>query len=302
MDQRRSLYERELSITDRFVSGFEQLSGDDRQRVLVAALDAVAVPLFLVEPATRRILHANAAAWALVAPADGAPPELLDAVRGDGGPDTWASEIATALEGKSFTCEAALRLPAGGEAVVRWTVSPAVGVDPPVVIAVAELEEEANRDPLTGLPNRRLFLRRLDRAFERQRRRDDYGFAVCYIDLDHFKPWNDSQGHLAGDRLLIEAARRLTGCVRPGDMAARLGGDEFAVLLDDLQSPMDAQCVADRIRRQLLWEAPTGQPVSASVGVAMSREAVDPSALLDKADRAMYADKAAKRSPRRRPR
>jgi diguanylate cyclase len=150
-------------------------------------------------------------------------------------------------------------------------------------------------DPLTGLPDRRLFDRRLDRAMERARQHDGYGFAVCFIDLDGFKAVNDGFGHLVGDRVLCEVARRLVGCVRPGDMAARYGGDEFTVFLDDLQSDADAGLVAARILDRL--QAPAtidGREVTvrASVGMAASsadcRQFQD---LLHRADRAMYRAK-----------
>jgi diguanylate cyclase (GGDEF)-like protein/PAS domain S-box-containing protein len=150
-------------------------------------------------------------------------------------------------------------------------------------------------DPLTGLPDRRLFERRLDRAIQRSRQHEGYRFAVCFIDLDGFKTVNDRFGHLVGDRVLCEVARRLVGGVRAGDMAARFGGDEFTIFLDDVSVESDAASVAQRILEHL--QTPVAMDdqcveVKASVGVVVHcpnyRKIEE---LLQGADQAMYRAK-----------
>ena len=160
-----------------------------------------------------------------------------------------------------------------------------------------QLTQHAFHDKLTGLPDRALFLERVERCIKRRARRQDYWFAVLFLDLDRFKIVNDSLGHSAGDQLLIAAAQKLGSSLRPGDTVARLGGDEFAILLDDINDVADATSVANRI--QHLFTAPTiieGHEVftSASIGIALiSRNHERPSDVLRDADTAMYRAKAA---------
>jgi diguanylate cyclase (GGDEF)-like protein/PAS domain S-box-containing protein len=168
-------------------------------------------------------------------------------------------------------------------------------------LAEEQLQHRAFYDPLTDLPNRALFLDRLQHMFHRARRAlGNPLFAVLYLDLDRFKAINDSLGHDAGDELLVATARRLERCLRPGDTLARLGGDEFTVLLDDISCEADATGVAERIHEELA--APLDVRgfemfTSVSVGIAMSSAGYEcPEDMLRDADTAMYRAKAGGRA------
>src|SRR5688500_17404105 len=131
-----------------------------------------------------------------------------------------------------------------------------------------QLRHQALHDPLTGLPNRVLFIDRLSHALVRRNRTP--GVAALFMDLDDFKDINDSLGHAAGDELLRLVAQRLAGVVRPDDTACRLGGDEFAFLLEDADLDR-AETVARRILAALAqpFQLGTGTAtLTASVGVA----------------------------------
>jgi diguanylate cyclase (GGDEF)-like protein len=155
----------------------------------------------------------------------------------------------------------------------------------------------AGHDPLTELPNRRLLAERL-RQLTVQARRSGRRVAVCYLDLDGFKPVNDSLGHDAGDELLTEVAQRLLGQVREGDTVARVGGGEFALVLADLT---EAQAVGSVLARLLeAISAPyvvagtLRAGVSASIGVTVfPDDDAEPETLLRHADMAMFVAKQA---------
>jgi diguanylate cyclase (GGDEF)-like protein/PAS domain S-box-containing protein len=167
-----------------------------------------------------------------------------------------------------------------------------------------DITERKVSDPLTGLPNRLLFIDRLGRLVKLGKRRKDVSFAILFLDLDGFKMINDSMGHLIGDQLLLGVASRLEKCLRSTDTVARLGesftvarlgGDEFTVILDYLKDPNDAKAAADRLMKAL---APPfilgGKEVftSVSIGIALSSSAYEqPEDMLRDADTAMYRAK-----------
>lgn len=162
---------------------------------------------------------------------------------------------------------------------------------------IAELlVHDALHDGLTRLPNRTLFIDRLQNCLARTKRHDNYMFAVLFLDLDRFKVINDGLGHLMGDRLLAEVANLLTSCVRPEDTVARLGGDEFTILLDGIDDVSSATRVAQRIQASLTVPFTlNGQEVytTASIGIALSSSGyTHAEELVRDADNAMYRAKA----------
>lgn len=159
----------------------------------------------------------------------------------------------------------------------------------------SELEHLAHHDALTGLPNRALFDDRMAVALAAARR-DEGRLALLFVDVDCFKPINDSLGHAAGDRVLEGVAARIRHCIRESDTAARIGGDEFVVLLPGILCADDATRVARKIREAI------DQPfvvdgcelaVSVSMGIALyPDDGTDAAVLAHHADAAMYRDKA----------
>jgi diguanylate cyclase (GGDEF)-like protein/PAS domain S-box-containing protein len=220
------------------------------------------------------------------------------------------TEIAAHLEGRSAHFESEHRLQ-HKDGTYRWVVSRGLAVldtegtayrmagsltDVSERKMVEErLVHDALHDSLTGLPNRSLFIDRLERLIQRTQRHPDLVFAVLWLDIDRFKVINDSLGHLHGDRLLVAIARRLETYLRSEDTLARLGGDEFGALVDEIQGLGDAIRIAERIQQAL---APAFELdghevfVTTSIGIVVGgpgyQRAED---LLRDADMAMYRAK-----------
>jgi diguanylate cyclase (GGDEF)-like protein len=157
-----------------------------------------------------------------------------------------------------------------------------------------KLTEQASRDPLTGLPNRRFF-HEMARYALAQARRHRSRAAILFIDLDGFKAVNDSAGHEAGDALLVQVSERFSDTVRETDLVARLGGDEFAVLVNEVPNPQELAMLAARLLQSLqsiALPALAEKIIGASIGIAIYPEdATEASSLLRSADAAMYVAK-----------
>jgi diguanylate cyclase (GGDEF)-like protein/PAS domain S-box-containing protein len=236
------------------------------------------------------------------------PEEWFDRIH-DADRDRVKEEIAAHQKGLTPHFESEHRV-LHKEGNFRWMLSRGVAVHDASgnVLRMAgsqtDITEGKVSDPLTGLPNRLLFIDRVGRLVKHSKRRKDQLFAVLFLDLDAFKMINDSMGHLIGDQLLLGVAHRLEKCLRATDTiarigetftVARLGGDEFTVLLDHIKDPSDAKRAAERMMKAL---APPfilgGKEVftSVSIGIALSNPAYEqPEDILRDADTAMYRAK-----------
>ena len=154
----------------------------------------------------------------------------------------------------------------------------------------------AYHDSLTNLPNRALFMKRLDKVLKRALESQDYYFAVLFLDCDRFKVVNDSLGHVVGDKLLVAVARRLESSLRSIDTLARLGGDEFAILLPEIKDIHQATEIAERLQKKLIEPFLFEQHqifMNASIGIVLgTKDYQEPEDLLRDADTAMYRAKA----------
>jgi len=275
-------------------------------------------PIFLIDPQRMALLDANPAACAALnyAPSQLAGRDIRE-IASQSCREAVVEELAALSDLRNSTAafDAIMRSSDGMECPARWHLHATQTAEGPLVVLFVreqdpshheELQEtllltDLGHDPLTRLPNRRLFERRLQRALKSARRRPGYAFAVLFIDLDGFKAVNDTLGHVTGDYVLREVARRLARCIRPNDVIARVGGDEFTVLIDDVGE--DDAAVRAACRIQGYTELPLnldGQTmaITASIGIARSSSGYDrPETILRDADRAMYVAKTLGKSP-----
>jgi len=236
------------------------------------------------------------------------PAEWFDRIH-DADRERVKKEIAAHQEGLTPHFESEHRVLHKDESF-RWMLSRGVAIHDVSgnVLRMAgsqtDITEGKVSDPLTGLPNRLLFIDRVGRLVEHRKRHQNHLFAVLFLDLDGFKMINDSLGHLIGDQLLLGVASRLEKCLRSTDTVARLGetftvarlgGDEFTVLLDDIKDPSDAKRAADRLMKALASPFLLGGKevfTSVSIGIALSTSAYEnPEDILRDADTAMYRAK-----------
>jgi diguanylate cyclase (GGDEF)-like protein len=191
-------------------------------------------------------------------------------------------------------------VPSGRETINQWSALLNVALDYESVMASlrdqeARLRRAAMFDELTSLPNRALFLDRLRHALQRMKRQSDYNFAVLFFDLDDFKIINDSMGHTAGDKLLVQVAHRIRNTLREVDTVARFGGDEFLILIDDVMSYGSPMQIAERLHSSLATPFRVERQelvLTASVGIALSSKRYQSAEeMLRDADIAMYTAK-----------
>jgi diguanylate cyclase (GGDEF)-like protein/PAS domain S-box-containing protein len=214
------------------------------------------------------------------------------------------------LEGRTPHLEVEARM-LHKDGVFRWMLSRGLmvrdenGKPQRMAGSQTDITEGKVADPMTGLPNRLLFIDRLSRLIAYRRRHPESLFAVLFLDLDGFKLINDSLGHAVGDKLLVGVANRLESCLRHTDTVARLdesftiarlGGDEFAIVLNDLHEPADAMSVAERLLQELSRPFQIDDKElfsSMSIGIALSTLGYEhPEDYLRDADTAMYRAKA----------
>ncbi|HYD67247.1 sensor domain-containing diguanylate cyclase [Azospirillum sp.] len=291
----------------------ERRHAEARMAALTKALDYSPAPI-LITDAQGLITYVNAAFTATTGyqPDEvvGRSPRVL---RGETPEPVYRELWATITAGRVWHGEFRNRRKTGELYWEKASIAPILAADGRIVSYVAVKEdvteqkraaermwEQANFDPLTGLPNRTMLHDRLLQALDGAR----HGVgrvALLYVDLDRFKPVNDSFGHEAGDALLAQVATRLRACVRDSDTVARLGGDEFVVLMpvrDDAEADQVARRILEALQRPFPLDAREDGEVGigASIGISVyPRDGADAEGLLKNADAAMYAAKQAGR-------
>lgn len=302
------------AIANILATAMQQLQAEETMRLLESAIqqttDCVTITDANLDFPGPEIVYVNPAFTRMTGysfdEAVGQTPRMLQ------GPKTDRLMMArlkqTLRQGQMFYGETVNYRKDGSEFNIEWHIAPIKNATGEVTHYVAiqrditqrkqfeaELAQQAFYDVLTQLPNRALFMDRLHRASERAKRRENYLYAVLFLDLDRFKVINDSLGHAVGDQFLRAIGDRIHACLRAGDTIARLGGDEFAILLDDLEDGSQATLVATRILQELttpftLLEHQVFS--SASIGITLSSSHyIQLEEMLRDADIAMYRAK-----------
>ncbi len=287
----------------------ERKLAEEKLRQTATALAAAHDGVFMFPPDTLRFFYVNKGA---IQQTGFSEEELLNMtpldIQAEHDEANFRAMLEPLLEDQVHTFEAVLRCKDGTnlpvEIVLQATdVSAGQHALVAVVRDVGEKKKtekliwtQANYDALTELPNRRLFNDRLDIEIKKAHR-NSLPFALLFIDLDRFKDINDTLGHAKGDQLLLQAAHRISHCVRESDTVARLGGDEFTVVLTEIGDRGQIERIAENIIEQLsnpfyLEHDSNGYYISASIGIALyPHDGKDIESLLKHADQAMYQAK-----------
>ena len=296
-----------ITVSRRFLAQNEKLQQTlaDSESQLRHLVEAAPMPLIIMRAGDQRLMYANERALEQFAlNVDTAQERSLSDFHAE--PERRAAlSAALARHGSVRDFEVRLRDAGGREFWVSLSAQPMrYGGSVCLLVALADIDERkrvqedmrrrAMHDPLTGLPNREMFLESLERAIAKARRRTSR-FSVLFIDLDRFKEVNDTMGHHAGDLLLKALAQRLTTAVRQSDLVARLAGDEFVILIEEHGGPEEAMIVAQKALEMLQRPVPIEgreAEVSGSIGIASYPEdGADVETLMRNADAAMYQAK-----------
>jgi diguanylate cyclase (GGDEF)-like protein/PAS domain S-box-containing protein len=296
-----------ITLSRRFLAQNERLQRTlaENEQQMRDLVDSAPLPLAIVRAGDQRIVYMNGRALEQFAlDFDAALAHSLSEFHVEAESRASLAE-ALSRSGSVRDHEVRLRDARGRE---MWLVLSAVPMryagEVCLLVALADIDErkrmqddmrrKALHDPLTGLPNRAMFMESLERAMHKSRRRAAR-FSVLFVDLDHFKEVNDTMGHQAGDRLLVVVAERLCAAVRAADLVARLAGDEFVVLVEDHGGPEEVMVVAQKVLSALARPVPIDWrevDVSGSIGIAsFPEDGSDVASLMRNADAAMYQAK-----------
>ncbi|MEW6283038.1 MAG: sensor domain-containing diguanylate cyclase, partial [Candidatus Eremiobacterota bacterium] len=225
---------------------------------------------------------------------DSADARLLEQARREGRPTRFQDRVAVPASADGEVLATLLLHRKGGFSEREVELALTFAGQAAVALEKARLFEEVHRlactDGLTGVANRRHFFELGELAL-RHAVRQDHPLAVILLDVDHFKLFNDTHGHAAGDCALQAVARACLGVLRQSDILGRIGGEEFALVLPGA-GQRDAVDAAERLRSSVMEQQVEGQQVTASLGLACRREETRLGALLQRADRALYRAKA----------